>query len=88
MEITKSDIWYEDGSVVLQAEETQFRVHTSRLSAKSTVFKDMFDIAQSPANTESHAYGCPLVHLPDDTADDWALLLDVLYDYRCVAVIR
>ncbi|KAJ7862003.1 hypothetical protein B0H14DRAFT_2349692 [Mycena olivaceomarginata] len=40
--LTQSNIWYSDGSVVLQAESTQFRVHASILFASLTVFKDMF----------------------------------------------
>ncbi|KAF8178877.1 hypothetical protein K438DRAFT_1769330 [Mycena galopus ATCC 62051] len=46
--ITHSKFWYSDGSVVLQVETTQFRVHASILSASSAVLKDMFQVAQAP----------------------------------------
>ncbi|KAJ7431973.1 hypothetical protein B0H11DRAFT_824160 [Mycena galericulata] len=76
----RSRIWYFDGSVVLQAETTQFRVHASILSAGSTVFKDMFEVARAPSNLESEVEGCPLVQLYDDKALDVELVLDALYD--------
>ncbi|KAJ7475429.1 hypothetical protein B0H11DRAFT_1810339 [Mycena galericulata] len=78
--ITRSRIWYFDGSVVLQAETTQFRVHVSILSAGSTVFKDMFEVARAPSNLESEVEGCPLVQLYDDKALDVELVLDAVYD--------
>ncbi|KAJ6596319.1 hypothetical protein DFH09DRAFT_1134619 [Mycena vulgaris] len=78
--VRKSRIWYSDGSVILQAEAMQFRVHASLLSAGSTVFKDMFEIARGPANSDSQVDGCPLVHLFDDKARDVELALDALCD--------
>ncbi|KAJ7450680.1 hypothetical protein B0H11DRAFT_318401 [Mycena galericulata] len=78
--LTRSRIWYFDGSVVLQAETTQFRVHASILSAGSTVFKDMFEVARAPSNLESEVEGCPLVQLYDDKALDVELVLNALYD--------
>ncbi|KAJ7861641.1 hypothetical protein B0H13DRAFT_1638998, partial [Mycena leptocephala] len=73
-------IWYSDGSVISQAETTQFRVHASILSAGSTVFKDMFEVARAPANGDSQVEGCPLVQMYDDTAQDVHLMLVALYD--------
>ncbi|KAJ7731870.1 hypothetical protein B0H16DRAFT_1733058 [Mycena metata] len=57
---TRSKIWYYDGSIVLQAEQTQFRVHASLLSAGSTVFKDIFELARDPSNVDAQVEGCPL----------------------------
>ncbi|KAJ7751435.1 hypothetical protein B0H16DRAFT_1318164 [Mycena metata] len=75
---TRSKIWYYDGSIVLQAEQTQFRVHASLLSAGSTVFKDMFELAR--ANVDAQVEGCPFVQLYDDKAEDVELVLAALYD--------
>jgi hypothetical protein len=83
--VTRSKIWYSDGSVVLQTEAVQFRVHASILSAASTIFRDMFEVAQGPENTDNQVEGCPLVHLSDDKAVDVAFVLDALYD-RYVAM--
>ena len=40
--VRRSDLWKEDGNVVLQAGNTQFRVHRSMLADHSPVFKDIF----------------------------------------------
>ncbi|KAJ7035416.1 hypothetical protein C8F04DRAFT_955074 [Mycena alexandri] len=77
---TRSKIWYYDGSIVLQAEQTQFRVHASLLSAGSTVFKDMFELALAPLNVDAQVERCPLVRLYDDKAEDVKLVLAALYD--------
>ena len=80
-----TDLWFCDGSVILQAESTLFRVHKSQLSRRSIVFSDMFALAQPPVIT-THATladetyeGCPVVKLYD-SAEDVANLLLALYD--------
>ncbi|KAK7025109.1 BTB domain-containing protein [Favolaschia claudopus] len=71
-----SEIWRPDGNVVLQAEDTQFRVHWSVLALHSSVFSDMQDLPQ-PADQPT-VEGCPVVNLSDD-AGDVEILLTVLY---------
>ncbi|EDR01820.1 uncharacterized protein LACBIDRAFT_310551 [Laccaria bicolor S238N-H82] len=66
--IVRSTIWYDDGSVVLQAECTQFRVHRTLLCQNSTIFTDMFSIPQ-PSPEESPMEGCALVRLPDSAEE-------------------
>jgi len=80
-----ADLWFCDGSVILQADSTLFRVHKSQLSRRSTVFSDMFTLPQPPVMTthatladETHE-GCPIVKLYD-SAEDVANLLLALYD--------
>lgn len=75
-------LWFDDGSVILQAETTQFRVHRSVLSANSDIFRDMFSVPQ-PTEEVEVIDGCPVVHLPD-YADDWTFVLQGLYDFRYV----
>ncbi|KAF8178692.1 hypothetical protein K438DRAFT_1938755 [Mycena galopus ATCC 62051] len=75
--ITRSDVWYKDGSVVLQAENTQFRVHWSILSQHSSFFLDLQDLPQPP--DEPTVDGCPVVEL-QDTVEDVQFLLKALYD--------
>jgi len=74
------DLWFNDGSIVLQAEITQFRVHRSVLSANSDIFQDMFSVPQ-PSEQGEQIEGCPVVHLPD-SAKDWTHVLRALYDFR------
>ncbi|KAJ3554525.1 hypothetical protein NM688_g3063 [Phlebia brevispora] len=80
------DLWFSDGSIVLQAERTLFRVHISWLSRHSMVFRDMFSMPQ-PAPVERSQDipsdfvpdGCQYMRL-DDTAEDLANLLTAIYD--------
>ncbi len=68
--------WFDDGNVVLQSENTQFRVHRSMLAAHSEIMKDCFSCTQpSDAPTVD---GCPIVHMPD-SAKDIANLCALLY---------
>ncbi|KZP11128.1 hypothetical protein FIBSPDRAFT_192023 [Athelia psychrophila] len=75
---TRSDIWLEDGNVVIQAETTQFKVLRSILAAHSSVFKDMFSIPQPPAEAGGTVEGCPVVHV-SDSAVDVAIVLRALF---------
>ncbi|KIM38500.1 hypothetical protein M413DRAFT_447727 [Hebeloma cylindrosporum] len=38
-----SDIWFEDGNIILEVEKTLFKVHRSILATHSPVFKKIFD---------------------------------------------
>jgi len=79
--ITRSEeFWLEDGTIVLQAETTQFLVHKSVLSRHSVVFSDMFSISKSEdTHDEPFIEGKPLVQI-FDTAEDIGHLLRLLYD--------
>jgi hypothetical protein len=69
-------MWFTDGNIVLEAEETQFRVHRGVLLAMhSSVFKDMFEIPQP--SDEPTVEGCPVVQLCDTAADVECLLTSV-----------
>ncbi|KAJ7605448.1 hypothetical protein DFH06DRAFT_1252854 [Mycena polygramma] len=42
------DVWFEDGTVVLRAEQPLFRVYRGILAAQSpTIFKDTFDMPKT-----------------------------------------
>jgi hypothetical protein len=89
--VKHADLWFCDGSVILQADSILFRVHKSQLSRRSVIFSDMFTLPQ-PAVTTTHATladesyeGCPIVKL-HDSAEDVANLLLALYDGPCVLV--
>jgi hypothetical protein len=75
--ITRSKVWYKDGSVVLQAESTQFRVHWGVLSENSTFFRGLEDLPQP--SDQPTVDGCPIVELPDAVIDV-EYLLKALYD--------
>ena len=74
------DLWMDDGSIVIQAENSQFRIHRTTLSRHSPVFRDMFSIPQ-PTDSDDTVDGCPIVRL-SDSAEDVTHLLAALYDHK------
>ncbi|KAJ7459350.1 hypothetical protein FB451DRAFT_1272563 [Mycena latifolia] len=75
--VRSNEVWFEDGTVVLQAEKTLFRVYRGVLAAQSPIFRDMFAIPQPP--TGETYEGFPLVILPD-SSDDLRLFLLATHD--------
>ncbi|KAF5336573.1 hypothetical protein D9611_006491 [Ephemerocybe angulata] len=73
------DLWFSDGNIILEAENTQFRVHQSILARHSILFADMFTLPQ-PAD-ETAIEGCSVILL-QDSAEDTEYMLRGLYD-RC-----
>ena len=71
------NLWFDDGNIVLIAENVAFKAHRSILSRQSAVFNDMFSIPQ-PDVTELFD-NCPVVYL-QDAASDLAIFIEVLYD--------
>ncbi len=77
--ISRSKFWLDDGSVVIQAEYTQFRVHRTLLARHSSVFRDMFSVPQPISSSERLIEGCPVVHL-SDSKQDIEYMISALYD--------
>ncbi|KAF7351076.1 BTB domain-containing protein [Mycena sanguinolenta] len=75
--ITRSTVWYRDGSVILQATNIQFRVHWGVLSQHSSFFRALEDFPQP--SDQPTIDGSPIVELPDSAADI-EHLLTALYD--------
>ncbi|PPR04292.1 hypothetical protein CVT24_013407 [Panaeolus cyanescens] len=77
-------LWFDDGSIVLQAGQTQFRIHKSLLARSSTVFNDMFLLPVPPegaaSDSEGIVEGCPVVHMQDSDAD-LTHLLEWIYEH-------
>ncbi|KZP14498.1 hypothetical protein FIBSPDRAFT_935715 [Athelia psychrophila] len=80
----RSDIWYDDGNVILEAEATQFKVYRGALAEASSVFKDMFSFPQPASETIRAVEGCSVVQL-SDTAEDVTFILQALYQRKYVA---
>ena len=60
-------LWFEDGSMVFQAEQSLYRLHPGILSACSPFFRDMLGVPQ-PIGSENYE-GLPLVQMPDAASD-------------------
>ncbi|KAI0732189.1 hypothetical protein C8Q72DRAFT_168499 [Fomitopsis betulina] len=82
--IPSTDVWYTDGSVVLVAEKTTFRVHCTIVAAYCEIFKDMFKILQpSKPNPSTETYeGNQVVRLQDAPAD-LKHFLKAMYEFGC-----
>ncbi|KAJ7741480.1 hypothetical protein B0H14DRAFT_2989301 [Mycena olivaceomarginata] len=63
--IIRSEIWYHNGSVVLQAQNTQFCVHWGVLSQHSVFFRDMHRLPQPDPSEQLSVDGCPVIELQD-----------------------
>ena len=72
-----SDLWYNDGNIVFQAESSVFRIYLGLLAAHSPIFDA---IRKSPQSQDQEMYeDCPLILL-DDKAEDLANFLRAVYD--------
>ena len=76
-------LWYEDGTIVLQADSTLFKVFRGILAAESSVFQDMLSVGKS--DTGETYEGCPLVRLYDSSAD-LEFFLKALMNFGCVTI--
>jgi hypothetical protein len=69
-------MWNSDGNVVLQAQNTQFRVHWSVLARHSSVFRDMQGLPQPDGQPSVDR--CPVMEIYDDP-QGVKYLLEALY---------
>lgn len=82
--VVRSEIWFEDGNVVLEAERKQFKVHRGMLARSSSIFRDMFTVPQPQNPEEASVDGCVIIRLPD-SAEDVEIVLQALVERGCVA---
>ncbi|KAJ7272936.1 hypothetical protein C8J57DRAFT_262601 [Mycena rebaudengoi] len=71
------DLWFEDGNIVVQAEDYQFRLFKSFLTSRSVIFEDTLSIPQ-PEDAEV-IEGCPVLRIHDSPADA-AHFFSAIYD--------
>jgi hypothetical protein len=78
-----SDFWHLDGSVIIQVQNTMFRLHKSFLIRKSRYFADLLD-----SNGETEILDkCPVYSVEEDLrADDFRNLLKALDDGMYVSL--
>ncbi|KAI0784158.1 hypothetical protein C8Q75DRAFT_397623 [Abortiporus biennis] len=83
------ELWFDDGTIVIRAEDTLFRVYAGQLSRCSAVFKDTFSLPQPPLGDDANEVyeGTPLVVLNDSAADMEAFLL-AIFDVQCCLKIE
>ncbi|KAF7314939.1 BTB domain-containing protein [Mycena indigotica] len=71
-------LWLDDGSIVLRAQKTLFKVSRSLLSLRSGFFRDMLASPQTGGDAQV-LDGCIMVDLPEK-ADDVEALLRAVFD--------
>lgn len=79
------ELWFADGNLVLQAEQTLFRVYAGILSRASTIIKDILVVGHPQPDNAAEQYDeCPLVAMCGDSASDVRAFLSALYAPRYV----
>ena len=62
--VRSEEVWFDDGNIILVAENKAFRVHRSMLVRHSQVFKDLFELSQprkmNQANGRSRSNACDM----------------------------
>ena len=74
-----TELWFDDGNIVLLCRDTAFRVYRGLLTRHSVIFRDLFSMAQ-PSTAETME-SCPVVHI-SDSPDDLRYLLRPLCGLR------
>ncbi|KAL1692010.1 hypothetical protein GGG16DRAFT_52395 [Schizophyllum commune] len=68
--IIRSKIWFDDGNIVLQAENVQCKFYKGLLATYSPFFRDAFAIPQPRVDSDMDTVdGCQIMRLPDAAAD-------------------
>ena len=81
--LRKSDIWFDDGNLVIQAEDRLFRVYKGMLTSVSPVFRDLFLVAVPSTEDTETMDGCPVIRVPDPS-DEFHSLMKVLFRWGSV----
>jgi hypothetical protein len=64
-----NDVWFEDGTIVLQAEDTLFRVYKGILARNSSVLSDMFVVGGPSSSSDEMVDGVPCVQIHDSATE-------------------
>ena len=69
------ELWYEDGTIVITAQDVAFKVYKGPLIEHSPVFNDMLSLPQPSTSTTDAS--CPIIPL-HDSPDELRHVLQVL----------
>ncbi|CAA7266615.1 unnamed protein product [Cyclocybe aegerita] len=72
------ELWFDDGTLILKAENSLFKIYGGFLAARSSVFRDMLAFPP-PAEGNPRLDGCHIVTVYD-SATDMALFLKAVFD--------
>ena len=78
--------WLEDGNVIIETPDLQFRVYRGLLSRHSSYFESVLASSEdAQGNFSTH---CPTVFLWNDSASDWERVLRVLVNNDTYASLQ
>lgn len=75
--LARSDMWFDDGNIVLVAEHVAFKVHRGQLERHSDIFQDLFSVPQPDNQVLFDNRAWVQLH---DSPSDLLYLLRALYD--------
>lgn len=76
----EADLWFNDGNIIVVADDTPFKVYRGLLSQRSEVLRDILSIPQPPTPNASELMdGIPILHV-SDTWKDLSYVLSALYN--------
>jgi hypothetical protein len=82
--VRSAAVWYADGTLVIRAENTLFRVYRGILASQSDIFNDMLSVPQPLAVADTETFdGCVVVRV-HDAAVDMERFLRTILDIRYV----
>lgn len=64
-----TDLWFPDGSIVLRADNTLFKVYSGMLAQASPIFEDMLSLPQFTPSEDEMYEGLLVVCMLDSAAD-------------------
>jgi hypothetical protein len=77
-----TDVWFDDGNYVLQAEDTLFKVYGGILSKYCLFFRTLLSLPQGGSPDQMMYENCPLIPLMGDAADEVGYFLRALFDLQ------
>jgi uncharacterized OsmC-like protein len=73
--VQHSEMWFDDGTIIIQAEDTQFRVYKGTLCRVSSVLREQVESMEALKDKNK----CPILRLVD-SATDVAHVLRAIFD--------
>ncbi|TFK88120.1 hypothetical protein K466DRAFT_598906 [Polyporus arcularius HHB13444] len=72
------DLWFDDGTLIVVAQNVEFRVYRNHLAERFEVFRDMLSFPQPTPSDSTDDLPCPAIHVTD-SARDWRNVLRLLF---------
>ena len=78
-EVQHPTFWYFDGSVIIEVENTKFKLHQSMLEKRSAYFASLFQVSPKVELDEQRSNAhIPAYRISDTTVNDFAALLTLI----------